>query len=147
MPMMPNDSLRAACAAALLVLLAACTARAPRETPPAGLLTSLQATTTGDSVHFLLQVTNPGPEPVTLEYAAEPIVQFVVRRDALLLWDSAPESAVAEQVTMDTLRAGETRSFQASWSVPMGLRGTMTVSGAVRDRRAPLVQSTRFVIQ
>jgi hypothetical protein len=98
-------------------------------------------------VHFLLQVTNPGPEPVILEYAADPVVQFVVRRDALLLWDSAPESAVAERVTIDTLRAGETRSFEASWSVPMGLRGTMTVSGAVRDRRAPLVQSTRFVIQ
>lgn len=143
---MLNNAFRAAAAIALLLPGAACAARAPRDLPTAGLLTSLQATTGGDSVHFLLQVTNPGPAPVALEFAADPIVQFVVRRDALLLWDSAPESTPAERVTTDSLRAGDTRSFQASWSVPMGLRGTLTVTGALRDRRTPLVQSTRFVI-
>lgn len=147
---MPKILDRAAVATLLigfLVTAAACGARAAREAPTRDLLTSLQATTAGDSVHFLLQVTNPGPEPVTLEFAADPIVQFVVRRDAMLLWDSAPESVAADRVTADTLRAGETRSFDASWSVPMGLRGALTVSAALRDRRAPLVQSTRFVVQ
>jgi hypothetical protein len=132
--------------AALLYLAAACAGRTPASDPGSGLLTSLQATTVDDSVHFLLQVTNPGPGPITLEFAADPIVQFVVRRGDLLLWDSAPDSRPTTEVVSDTLRAGETRSFESSWRVPVGLRGTLTVSGALRDRRAPLVQSTRFDI-
>lgn len=144
---MPSTFFATVSAIALLLLGGSCAPGATRQAPAPELLTSLQATTAGDSVHFLLQVTNPGAEPVTLEFNADPIVQFVVRRDALLLWDSAPESSLAPEVTTDTLKPGDTRSFHADWSVPIGLRGTMTVTGALRDRRAPLVQSTRFVIQ
>lgn len=144
---LPNMHIRpipAVALASLLLLGAACAARAPRGNPTAALLTSLQATTVGDSVYFLLQLTNPGPEPVALELAADPPVQFVVRRGDLLLWDSAPDSRPTAEVAFDTLRAGDTRDYESSWSVPVGLRGTLTVTGAVRDRRAPLVQSTRF---
>lgn len=126
----------------LLALLQGCAARGSGGDRTPALLTSLQATTVADSAYFLLQVTNTDSVPVALEFATEPTFYFLVRRGDLLLWNSAPELSPLGGVTIDTLRAGATRSFQASWTLPIGLRGTLTVTGVVHDRRQPLVQST-----
>jgi len=130
---------------AALLLAGACASRGSADTS-ADLLASLQATTVGDSVDFHLQVTNPGSDPIALEFDTEPIQYFSVSRDGLPIWNSAPDLHRVDAVRVDTLQSGETRSFHASWAVPMGLRGTLTVIGVLRDRRRPVVQSTQFDI-
>lgn len=142
--------IRPICAAALLTVVAlswACSAHRPAAAPLATVLTSLQASVARDSAHFLLQITNAGTEPAALELITDPAVYFTVARDQLPVWSSAPDLTRMDPPVSDTLRTGETRSFRASWALPMGLRGTMTVTGVLRDRRGPVVQSTEFEIQ
>lgn len=133
-------------ALSLLSLLGGCAARTGTSDPAASLLTSIQATAAGDSVDFLLQVTNTGTRPLGLEFSSDPIVYFTVGRGDLLLWNSAPELAPTRSTRVDSLAAGDTRTFRASWAPPMGLRGTLTVTGVLLEGRRPLIQSADFRI-
>jgi hypothetical protein len=136
----------AALAAAVLLGLSACAGRARTREPAAKLLSSLQASTTGDSVYFLMQVTNPGPVPLVLEYETDPIFYFTVARTGATLWRSAPDLALATGAARDTIGPADTRSFEASWLPPIGLRGELTVTGVLRERRGAVVETTRFHI-
>lgn len=136
--------MRTICAATCaLILLAACARSSPRTVPTSPLLASIQAAISGDSVHFLLQVTNTGAQPVEVEFASGRISEFVVQQGAVELWNSNSGLAYTQALHIDTIAAGDTRSFQASWKPPLDARGEMWVTGVLQARN-PLQQSARF---
>jgi hypothetical protein len=139
--------IRAIGAAALLSLLGgACAARATAGGESDPLLASVQATTTGDSVQFLLQVTNTRAHPIALALETEPAAYFTVHRGDLLLWNSAQDLARVSPPRPDTIGPAATRTFQASWKPPIGIRGELTVTGVLRDAGHPIARSTRFLV-
>jgi hypothetical protein len=137
--------IRAISAAALAALLGTgcgSSLRAPGTGSP--LLASVQATTGSDSVRFLMQLTNTSAQPVVIHPEVEPGFVFTVERTGMPLWSSATDRPATPATRPDTLAPGDTRSFQASWKPPLGLRGDLAVTAALRDRRHPISRSARF---
>ena len=140
--MRPIRAISAAVLTTLLVVGCGTAHRDPGTGSP--LLASVQATTGGDSVRFLMQLTNTGTRPIVLRPEAEPGVYFTVERTGMPLWSSAAERRVTPTALPDTLAPGDTRSFQASWKPPLGLRGDLAVTAVLRDRNHPISRSARF---
>jgi hypothetical protein len=135
-------AISAAALAALVALGCGTSLRAPG--PRSALLASVQATTGSDSVRFLMQVTNTGDQPVVLELDGGPAFYFTVERTGMPLWSSAADGAATPAARPDTIAPGDTRSFQASWKPPLGLRGDLAVTAVLRDRHHPISRSARF---
>lgn len=115
----------------------------PQESP---LLASVQASTAGDSVDFLLQVTNTSTEPVRLEFTSGQSFDFVVTRDGAEVWRWSADRMFTQALRSEMLAAGATRSFNASWMPPPGARGEYTVTGALTVSNHEVEQSTRFAV-
>ncbi len=133
---------RAAVAVVALYMLSACTPREPAPVPPADqeravtetpatrpLVSSLQVETQGDSLHFLLQVTNAAQEAVPLTFRTGQSADFIVAHEGRELWRWSSDQMFTQAIRNERLTPGETRSFEASWSPPGDLRGTLTVRG------------------
>ena len=135
-------AISAAAFAALLGVGCGTALRAPRA--GSALLSSVQATTGSDSVRFLLQVTNTSEQPVVLDLDTDPGFFFTVERTGMPLWNSAADRTVTPAARADTIAPGDTRSFQASWKPPLGLRGDLAVTAVLRDRHHPISRSARF---
>lgn len=135
-------AISAAVLAALLGMGCASSLRAPGTGSP--LLASVQATTGSDSVRFLMQLTNTGEQPIALEPETEPGFFFTVERTGMPLWNSAADRTSIPAARPDTIAPGATRTFQASWKPPLGLRGDLVVTAVLRDRRHPISRSARF---
>lgn len=131
-------------AVVLAFLAAACSPRTGAPQPTDALLSSIQASTAGDSVHFLLQLTNTSDLPVALEFTSGRTFEILVHQEDVVLWNSTAGRSFTQALVFDTIAAGGTRSFQASWAPPPTARGEMSVTGVVRDSRQPIQQSTRF---
>lgn len=135
--------------AAALLMLAACAAResdeggnGDRDGRP--LLASLQTTTFGDSVQFMLQVTNTGTAPVELNFSSGQSFDFVVRDGEREVWRWSADQMFTQALRTESLAPGETRTFQAMWRPGQALRGEFTAVGMLTASDHPVEQSTRF---
>lgn len=138
-------TIRAISAAVLAALLGTgCGGSLRATTTRSPLLASVQATTGSDSVRFLMQLTNTTQQPIILEPDTEPAFFFTVERTGMPLWNSAADRTATVPARPDTIAPGDTRSFQASWKPPLGLRGDLAVTAVLRDRRHPISRSARF---
>ena len=126
----------------LLAVLSACPPRDPAPVPPSEqgravtespatgpLVPSLQVETHGDSLHFLLQVTNAAEEAVALTFRSGQSADFIVTHEGREIWRWSGEQMFTQAIRNERLAPGETRTFQASWSPPRDLRGTLRVRG------------------
>lgn len=132
---------------ALLGVLLVCLACAPKGAPaPAAepLLASVQANTTGDSVHFVLQVTNTSTAPVELNFSSAQRFDFSVERDGRNVWTWSADRMFAQALGTETLAAGETRRYEATWRPGPGTSGEYVVTGTLTSSDHGVEQSTRF---
>ncbi|MBV9774512.1 MAG: hypothetical protein JO040_11215, partial [Gemmatimonadetes bacterium] len=127
----------------VLAGIAACTANAPPaertampqmpETPgqvrSGTLVSSLQVQPTRDSVRFVLQVTNAGTQPMALDFSSGQSFDFVVQQDGRELWRWSGDRMFTQALRSETLAAGETRTFSATWNPPAGLHGELVATG------------------
>jgi len=142
--------LRSALALALFLLAgaAACT---PRETVPgpsaasAGpLVSSLQVETSTDSVRFVLQVTNATAAPMALEFSSGQTFDFVVLDGERELWRWSADRMFTQALRSETLAAGETRTYEAAWRPPAGVRGRLVARGYLTARGLRAEQQSYF---
>jgi len=149
--------MRSALAFAALTLLAACTpppASAPAPSSgsdsggaPSGdpLVTTLSVEPAADSVRFLLQVTNATRGPLTLEFRSGQSFDFAVGDGGRTVWTWSDDMMFTQALRSETLAAGETRSFDATWRPPAGLRGrTLTATGRLTSSSHPVERTQAF---
>lgn len=141
------------CTLFALLALALAPACAPKETAMEGgndggpLLSSVQATAAGDSVSFLLQVTNTSSSPVELQYGSGQSFDFVVTRDGQEVWRWSADRMFTQALRTEVLAPGETVSHRATWSPPASLRGEFMVTGVLPAQGRRVEQSARFRLQ
>lgn len=135
------------------LLLAACVAGgaacAPRGPMPdtAGtgpLVSSLQVESFPDSVRFVLQVTNTGDSPVELTFPSGQSFDFVVLDGEREVWRWSAERMFTQALRTETLPAGETRAYQATWNPPPGLSGELMARGWLTAQGARAEQQAHF---
>ena len=125
----------------LLGFLAACAAAAnganPHSAAREGLVPSLQVNTSGNAVHFTLQISNTGSTPVPLEFTSGQSFDFAVLQAGREVWRWSADQMFTQALRSETLAPGATRSYEATWSPPAGMRGELTASGvlAASNRR------------
>lgn len=130
-----------------LALIAAC---APRpndggDMNGADLLPSVQATAVGDSVHFVLQVTNTTDAPIELVYPSGQSFDFQVEDGSgEIVWTWSANRMFIQAIREETIAAGETLTHSASWQpeeygeLPPGeytVLGTLTVMDRTVQQR------------
>lgn len=128
--------------------IAACAATVPASGGDSSgpLVSSLQVETGPDSVRFVLQVTNAGPAPVTLEFPNGQSFDFVVTQDGREVWRWSADMMFTQALRSETLAPGETRTFDAMWSPPAGTSGDFVARGflTAREHRAEQQMSFRL---
>lgn len=133
-----------------LVALGLITACAPRpndggDMGATDLLPSVQATAAGDSVHFVLQVTNTTDAPIELVYPSGQSFDFQVEdASGEIVWTWSANRMFMQAIREETLGAGETLTHSASWlpseygEMPAGeytVTGTLTVADRTVEQR------------
>ena len=134
--------------AGLLAVLAACAPRGSAGDADApDLLPSVQATSVGDSVQFVLQLTNTTDEAVDLEFTSGQSYDFVVRSPAgEEVWRWSADRAFTQALREEVLAAGETLTYSVVWAPPPGMSGEHEVTGILTARNHPIQQSAAFTI-
>ena len=128
-----------------LLLLAGCAANGRDSGAGApALLPSVKVTLLGDSVRFLLQVTNTTAQPVELEYPTGQGYDFVVRRGGEEVWRWSAERMFTQALRTERLAPGGTLSYDAVWSPPAGAEGEYEVAGLLTARSHAVEQRARF---
>ena len=142
--------LRSALALALF-LVAGVAACAPREAVPGSpnastgpLVSSLQVEPSSDSVRFILQVTNTTTAPVALEFSSGQTFDFVVLDGEREIWRWSADRMFTQALRAETLAAGETRSYEAAWRPPAGVRGRLVARGHLTARGHRAEQQSYF---
>ncbi|HEX2187635.1 MAG TPA: BsuPI-related putative proteinase inhibitor [Longimicrobiaceae bacterium] len=108
------------------------------------LVSSLQVETAGDSVRFVLQVTNASAAPARLEFPSGQSFDFVVERDGAELWRWSADRMFTQAVRSETLASGETRTYEAAWRPPAGVGGELVARGILTAGDARAEQQARF---
>ncbi len=93
--------------------------------------------TSGNTVHFTLQISNTGSIPVPLEFTSGQSFDFAVLQAGREVWRWSADQMFTQALRSETLAPGATRSYEATWSPPAGMRGELTASGvlAASNRR------------
>jgi hypothetical protein len=127
-------------------LLASCAPQDPGRPAPASLdlLPTVQAEMRGDSVHFVLQVTNTTTAPAALTFATGQSYDFVVKQADREIWRWSTDRSFTQSLRDEQLAPGETRRYDASWAPPAGSSGEFVVDAVMLLRDRPVAQSTRF---
>jgi hypothetical protein len=130
-----------ACATLLLVACARINGQ-----PPAGpLMPSLQATAVGDSVHFVLQVTNVSERAVELNFRSGQSYDFVVQDEAgRELWRWSADMMFTQALRRERVEPGATLVFEESWRPPTHLRGRFVAVGQLTASDHPVEQRAYF---
>lgn len=135
----------------VLGLLAALAACAPNggSTAAGGdggapLLPSLQATTLGDRVRLVLQVTNTSGSPVPLEFSSGQTHDFAVLQGGREVWRWSADQMFTQALQSRTVSPGETLTWEAEWVPPAGLSGELTAVGTLTAMERPVEQRTTF---
>jgi hypothetical protein len=108
------------------------------------LVSSLQVETRGDSVRFLLQVTSTATEPVTLTFPSGQSADFMVLQGDRELWRWSADRMFTQAIRTETLAPGETRSYEAVWTRPAGVRGELVARGVLSAREHRVEQQSHF---
>jgi hypothetical protein len=152
---MPKLALWSALGMVLVAAFAACTPPPPENPrgdagtaprPGGPLASSLQVTRTGDSVRFVLQVSNAGTAPVALTFPSGQTFDFAVSREGRELWRWSAERGFTQAVRETTIAPGETQRYEASWLPPAGTRGTLVARGWLSAQQVRAEQSTAFTL-
>ncbi|HET8657282.1 MAG TPA: BsuPI-related putative proteinase inhibitor [Longimicrobiaceae bacterium] len=131
------------------IVLGACAPRAATRPAPeasAPLLASVQASTLGDTVRFVLQVTDTARAPVDLVFPTSQSYDFVVKQDGRELWRSSAGRAFTQAVRRERWGAGETKSYTAAWAPAPGVRGRVVVEG-ILTARPRVAQALQFDLE
>jgi hypothetical protein len=110
------------------------------------LASSLQVAPAGDSVSFVLQVTNAGPAPVALTFPTGQSFDFAVSRDGREVWRWSADRSFTQAVREESIAAGETRRYEASWRPPAGTHGALAARGWITARQVRAERSTGFAL-
>ena len=111
------------------------------------LVSSFQVEPAGDSVHFVLQLTNPTSGPVRLAFSSGMTHDFAVREGTRQVWRWSADRSFVQSLMSVSLRAGETRSYTEVWRPAAGLRGRrLTAVAYLTSTNHAIQQSTAFVL-
>lgn len=112
----------------------------------ADVVTSIEAEVRGDSVHFGLHLTNPGIEPIALEFSTAARYDFEVRTpDGAEVWRWSADQMSAQVLGTETLAPGQTVRYRASWA-PAGRTGSLVAIGRVLATNRQIEQRADFEI-
>lgn len=112
----------------------------------ADIVTSIEAEVRADSVHFALHVTNPGTQPVTLEFNTAARYDFEVRTpDGAEVWRWSADQMSAQVLGTEPIAPGETLRYRASWA-PAGRSGSFVAIGRVLATNRQIEQRADFEI-
>jgi hypothetical protein len=145
---------RSCMALLLLPFLGACALPGGRDTPdidggtgsPAGLGSTMAVRLAGDSVHFVLHLTNVTDAPVTLEFSSSQRQDFAVTRvDGEEVWRWSAARQFAQVLGSEVLLPGETRRYDATW-LAEGAHGEYVATGWVTSRNYPVQLRTVFQV-
>ena len=142
-------------ASLVLVVAAAC-----NKTPPAGnpeeagdqmaandIGTSLEVEIGRDSVGFALHVTNSGTQPLVLEFNSMQRYDFQVQTPSgETVWTWSADKLFGQMMGSETIGAGESREYRASWE-PGNRTGTFVAVGSVVAMNKPIEQKTQFEVE
>jgi hypothetical protein len=120
------------------------TGSVPQSSQTGPLVSSLQVETRGDSVRFLLQVTNAGTQPVDLTFPSGQSFDFVVLQNGRELWRWSADRIFTQAIRTETLPPGDTRSYDAAWAPPAGVRGELVARGFLTARGNRAEQRSYF---
>lgn len=136
----------------LMMALVACAPQQPE--PPAEedepmseasasmpLVPTLQAEQFPDSIQLYLRVTNSSTEPVEITFPTGQSFDFVVMQEGEEAWRWSADKMFTQAFRTETLGAGETEVYRATWTPPPNAEGAFTVRGvlAARDHRVEQV--------
>ncbi len=111
------------------------------------LVSTFQVEPAGDSVRFVMQLTNPTNAPVRLNYSSGMTHDIAVREGARDVWRWSADRSFVQALMSVSLRAGETRSYTEVWRPGPGLRGRrLTATAYVTATNHPIQQTTAFVL-
>ncbi len=120
-----------------LLLVTACAVHQPGSAGNGPLLPSLQATARGDSVVFVLQVTNTSEVPVDLHFRSGQSYDFVVLSGEREVWRWSEGQMFTQALRHERLQAGQTLRFEEAWRPEPGVSGSLVAVGrlTVADRQ------------
>jgi hypothetical protein len=112
------------------------------------LLPSVQAAAQGDSVEFLLQVTNTTDSAVELVYPTGQSFDFVVSDSAGgEVWRWSADRMFTQAVREDELAPGETITHSVVWRAADQPRGEYSVLGTLTVADRTVQQRTEFTLR
>jgi hypothetical protein len=134
----------------LVSILTGCSAQQPPndgiDAADDPMLASMQAYTTGDSVTFVLQVTNTGPTAIELDYRSGQSFDFIVRQAQREIWRWSAGQMFTQAMRSERLESGATLRHQATWLYPAATRGTFTAEGILTATGRSVSQDTEFTL-
>jgi len=111
------------------------------------LVSSFQVEPAGDSVRFVLQLTNPTTAPVRLSFSSGMTHDFAVREGTRDVWRWSADRSFVQALMSVSLGAGETRSYTEVWRPGPGLRGRrLTAVAWLTSTNHPIQLSTAFAL-
>ena len=137
-------------AAMLLVVAAGCSRGANTVVVPAGagappeLGSSMNVRVLGDTVQFELHITNSTDRPLSATFASAQRYEFVVSRaNGEEVWRASAGMSFGQVVTTETLPAGESKRFEASW-IARGQTGDYVATARLVSTNYPVELRTVF---
>src|SRR5262245_41610821 len=107
---------------------------------------SVTAEVGGDSVRFVLLVTNPTDRPIQLEFGSAQRYDFEVRdASGAEVWRWSADQMFAQVVGEEQLAPGATLKYEAVWR-PGGARGRYRVAGRLTTLPQAREQRTEFEV-
>ena len=136
--------------ALLVVVAAACSRGVNRVEVPDGsgappeLGSSMNVRVSGDTVRFELHITNSTAAPVAVSFGSAQRYDFVVTRgNGEELWRASSGMMFAQVAATETLSAGETKRFEASW-IARGQAGDYVATARLTSTNYPVELRTVF---
>jgi hypothetical protein len=138
-----------------LVLALGCTSPPPANVPdetrspvtPNDLSTSLAVDVGRDSVGLALHLTNSGTQPLVLEFNSTQRYDFQVQNaSGETVWTWSADKMFGQMMGTETIGAGESREYRASWEAG-NQTGTFVAVGRVVATNKPIEQRTQFEIR
>jgi len=123
-----------------LLLVGACAVNQVGTESNGPLLPSLQASAVGDTVFFVLQVTNAGTEPVDLHFRSGQSYDFVVMDGERTVWRWSDDQMFTQALRREVLAPGATLRFEESWRPPAGLQRPYIAVGRLVAENRPIEQ-------
>jgi hypothetical protein len=111
-----------------------------------GLASSLNVRVEADTVRFTLSLTNAAAAERVMEYSTAQRTDFAVETPAgEVVWQWSADMGFAQMMSVDTLAAGASRSYEAVWS-PGGRTGRHIAVGRLTSLNSPVELRTEFEI-